>query len=298
MSTQLNPEISTSSDEEVRPQLGSISLWVSNFEAMRHFYSEVMGFPEAWVGNVVYNCAVYDFNGYQIILCHNETFTPPQRGWTRCPAMGSEGENWDPYITFYVPDIQAVIDRCRAAGAILRTPEPFSLGGNFGVSIEVKDPDGNAIAITQRGISQKEVMEEVVGSSESVIPTAQSALVQVRNLGMLTIHVSDLERSIKFYREMFGFEKEQEQMLSPAVAMRVADVQIYLNPGCDNMERREGNCPEISLALVVHGVRATGARLRDAGVKIIGDYYEMSPAFASIQVGDPDGNMIELLGKP
>jgi hypothetical protein len=86
--------------------------------------------------------------------------------------------------------------------------------------------------------------------------------------------------------------------MSSSVAMRVADVQIYLNPGCDPMERRAGNCPEISLSLVVDGVRASGERLRNAGVTIVGDYYEASPAFASIQVADPDGNMIELIGKP
>lgn len=164
------------------------------------------------------------------------------------------------------------------------------------MSQKVKDPDGNAIAITQslRTGNGGNDME----SSGSVSSSVQSSLVQVRNLGMITVHVSDLERSITFYREMFGFEREQEQMMSSSVAMRVADVQIYLNPGCDQMERRGGNCPEISLSLVVDGVRASGERLRNAGVTIVGDYYEASPAFASIQVADPDGNMIELIGKP
>jgi hypothetical protein len=53
-------------------------------------------------------------------------------------------------MTVYVPDLEAVIDRCRARGITLRTEEPFSLGDGFGLSIEVRDPDGNTIAVTER----------------------------------------------------------------------------------------------------------------------------------------------------
>jgi len=87
-------------------------------------------------------------------------------------------------------------------------------------------------------------------------------------------------------------------MMAPAVMMQTADAQIYLNPGCDNMGRREGACPEISIGLVVSGGRASSERLRDAGVPIVGDYYQMSDSFASVQIADPDGNMIELMGNP
>jgi catechol 2,3-dioxygenase-like lactoylglutathione lyase family enzyme len=126
---------------------GTMALWVSDFPAMRHFYSEVLGLPEVWYGNRLYDCVVYDDGTF--MLCKGD-FTPSARGWALCPKPGSEGEHV-PYFTFYVPDIQSVVERGRAAGIIFRTEEPFSLGGSFGLSIEARDPDGNPIAITQKG---------------------------------------------------------------------------------------------------------------------------------------------------
>lgn len=134
--------------------------------------------------------------------------------------------------------------------------------------------------------------------SSEAISTARTSVVQVRNLGTITVHVHDLERSVRFYEEVLGFKKGEEQMMAPAMMMQTADVQIYLNPGSDDMGRREGACPEISIGLVVSGVRAGAERLREAGVPIIGDYYQMSDSFASVQIADPDGNMIELMGNP
>ncbi len=135
------------------PHLATIAYWVRNFEAMRRFYSEVIGVPEQWYGNVLYDCVVYGGSGegFSFMLCHAEECRPETQGWARCPKPGSTGEHWLPYTTFYVPDIRAVIERCSASGIELRTEEPFSLGEGYGWSIEVKDPDGNALAITQRG---------------------------------------------------------------------------------------------------------------------------------------------------
>lgn len=132
----------------------------------------------------------------------------------------------------------------------------------------------------------------------AVSATVQPSLVQICRMGLITIHVSNLERSVKFYGDVLGFAKEQEQMMQPGVTLRAVDVQVYLNPGCDSMERRSGACPEISLSFVVDGVRASYERLRDAGVMILDDYFQPSLAFATVQFADPDGNMLELIGKP
>lgn len=160
MSTQSNdlaPDVSLSPEEdmpeEITPHLATMAFWVKDFAPMRRFYSEVIGIPEVWYGNALYDCVVYGnpADGFSFMLCQSDECESEGRGWTRCPKPGSIGENWHPYVTFYVPDIRAVVDRCRAAGIETRTEEPFSLGEGYGWSIEVKTPDGNAIAITQRG---------------------------------------------------------------------------------------------------------------------------------------------------
>lgn len=154
MSTQSDPAVADAEDVDVpRPYLQNIAIWAADFPAMRKFYSDVIGLPESWYGDRLYPCVVYR-NGSSpmtLMLAHKEEFVPQRRGWTTCPKVGGVGENWDPYITFFVPDIRGAVDRCRAQGIVMRTDEPFDLGDGFGLSIEVLDPDGNAVALTQPG---------------------------------------------------------------------------------------------------------------------------------------------------
>ncbi|MDB5036050.1 MAG: Glyoxalase-like domain [Chlorobi bacterium] len=132
-------------DEPMTPHLGNIAFWVNDFENMRKFYSEVIGVPErASSGGHVYY--VQDGFSFSIIRMG---FDPPRRGWSRCPHDPSLGVTWDPYITFYVPDLAAAIQRCRQAGIAMKSDEPFSLGEGYGMSIDVMDPDGNPVALTE-----------------------------------------------------------------------------------------------------------------------------------------------------
>lgn len=130
--------------------LGNIAFWVSDFDAMRKFYSDVVGVPEAGTGEKPRRWVFYNHEGFSFSLLKSDDLVPERKGWTRCPMPGSTGENWRPYVTFYVSDLRAVINRCKAAGVVVRTEEPFTLGQGFGESIEVMDPDGNAVALTQR----------------------------------------------------------------------------------------------------------------------------------------------------
>jgi predicted enzyme related to lactoylglutathione lyase len=50
--------------------------------------------------------------------------------------------------------------------------------------------------------------------------------------------------------------------------------------------------------MVVASVRESARRLRDNGVVIVSDYEEASEYFASIQFADPDGNLLQLWGRP
>jgi catechol 2,3-dioxygenase-like lactoylglutathione lyase family enzyme len=149
MTSQPEQIESDSADERQSAHLGNIAFWVSDFDAMRAFYTDVIGVDELASGERPRNWVFYGSNEFSFSLNQAE-FTPAESGWTTCPKWGSSGENWNPYMTLYVPDLQEVIARCKAAGIRIRTEEPFSLGEGFGMSIEVMDPDGNAVALTQR----------------------------------------------------------------------------------------------------------------------------------------------------
>lgn len=146
----VEPNGSSGDDSVPAPYLGNIAFWVRDFESMRKFYSDVVGVPEAAAGEKPRPWVFYNQEGFSFSLLKGDNLVSERAGWTRCPLPGSIGENWRPYITFYVPDLRAVVVRCKAAGIVLRTEKPFSLGEGFGESIEVLDPDGNAIALTQR----------------------------------------------------------------------------------------------------------------------------------------------------
>lgn len=137
-------------DSTTPPSLNNIAFWVSDFNAMRKFYSEIIGIPEAAAGEKPRQWVFYQQGGFAFSLLKSTELIPERKGWGHCPMPGSTGDNWRPYITFSVPDLQAVIARCKAGSITVRTEKPFSLGDGFGESIEVMDPDGNAIALTQR----------------------------------------------------------------------------------------------------------------------------------------------------
>ena len=130
--------------------LGNIAIWAADFDAMRNFYSNLVGVPELAQGDRPRKWCFYGNEIFSFSL-NEATFTPEPKGWARCPMNPSLGEAWEPYITIYVPDIQEVMARCRKAGVQFHSGEPFSLGEGFGVSIEARDPDGNTIALTQKG---------------------------------------------------------------------------------------------------------------------------------------------------
>ena len=136
-------------DTESTPHLGNVAYWCSDFAAMRRFYSEVLGLPERASGDRPRNWVFYGNPVFSFSL-NEAPFDAAEKGWARCPMDPSQGDAWDPYVTVYVPDLDAVLVRCDEAGVPRRTDEPFSLGEAFGSSIELKDPDGNTVAVTQR----------------------------------------------------------------------------------------------------------------------------------------------------
>ena len=124
-----------------------------------------------------------------------------------------------------------------------------------------------------------------------------SSVVSVRGLAIIALRVCDLERSVRFYKSTLGFV-DAEQCLSPGVTLESEGFQIYLSDGAIADNRQPMIHPEVRICLTMPGVIAAAARLKEAGVTIIEEAEAGSEFFASCTIADPDGNLIELWGRP
>jgi hypothetical protein len=71
---------------------------------MRRFYTEVIGVPELASGADPRGWAFYG-NGAFTFSLNEAAYTPASDGWTRCPMNPAIGDNWRPYMTFYVASL-------------------------------------------------------------------------------------------------------------------------------------------------------------------------------------------------
>lgn len=123
------------------------------------------------------------------------------------------------------------------------------------------------------------------------------ATVQVTDLCVVTAYVTDLDRSKAFYAKHFGFK--EGNAMPPGVIMRAGNVALYLEGG---RYRRESDASqETALGFTFslrEGLKEAYQKLQQTDVDMVGTFQECSPSFAFFQIADPDGNIIELAGKP
>ena len=125
--------------------------------------------------------------------------------------------------------------------------------------------------------------------------------------------VTDLERSLRFYTEVFGFAETHRLEVPDAPASRLLQVPapvgltaVYLSLGAFVLELvhfdREGNEPRRArpftepglthLSFTVDDVRAALGRVRSTGGEVLAD---TDVGGLAIMVRDPDGQLLELL---
>jgi glyoxylase I family protein len=140
-----------------------------------------------------------------------------------------------------------------------------------------------------------------------------------RTLTHIGICVSDIERSIRFYRDALGFAcvSELEVAGEPASSLlRLQDVQlraVYLERDGVRIELLYYTAPSrkpaarphemndlgfTHLSFRVDDVEATISGLRDAGAAVLEDTVVNVPGMGTVAafVTDPDGVLIELVG--
>lgn len=104
------------------------------------------------------------------------------------------------------------------------------------------------------------------------------------------VYVTDLDRSVAFYREGFGFEVEftNGNPVSFVILERDGvELHLQLVPG----HRASGH----NVAhLLVTGAAALHQRLVDQGVEIVGPLRDADYGMRTFVLADPDGNRIDV----
>ncbi len=135
------------------------------------------------------------------------------------------------------------------------------------------------------------------------------------------ICVTDLDRSVRFYRDLLGFKWRSELRIQgepTETLLRLRDVDLhavylerdgtriellhYVSPGAvgDGEPRPMNGRGLTHLSLRIDDFAATVSALRAAGVRILDETLLDFTAFASgaVFVCDPDGTLIELVQAP
>ena len=136
----------------------------------------------------------------------------------------------------------------------------------------------------------------------------------------VALSVADIERSIRFYTGLFGFEVRRRLAADPGlpldkvigVAGAAADIaHLYLGEfmlelfqyrvpegRAEAADRSQADRGYIHFGLRVSGIHGETERLRAAGVSFLGDPVEFRPGAWVVYFRGPDGEVVELRQVP
>jgi len=120
--------------------------------------------------------------------------------------------------------------------------------------------------------------------------------VNVRELSVLALYVTDLDKAKAFYVEQLGFREGERT--PPGLLLRSGEVTLYLEGGREKRKLGAREFSEFSPCFATDSVKRSYEALRSAGVDVVEDYKEYGPHFALFKIADPDGNLIEFAGEP
>ena len=117
-------------------------------------------------------------------------------------------------------------------------------------------------------------------------------------LGYAILFVSDLERSIRFYRDVIGLPLRFANESYAEFATEGAKFSLYARSGLPELIGRavpagEVPWPQGEVSFLVNDVDAEHARLSRAGVRVLAPPTDRPWGERTLHVVDPDGNVIE-----
>lgn len=126
-------------------------------------------------------------------------------------------------------------------------------------------------------------------------------MIRPRNLAAVVLSVRDLERSLEWYREKFGFEKLYDDAPnSGGVVIGAGGIELALNPledpgSATPVDTRRQACVQLFCLEVDKAdlARVEAEFPEDDDIIVLDDH----PRYRSRIVEDPDGHAIELIVK-
>jgi predicted enzyme related to lactoylglutathione lyase len=121
-----------------------------------------------------------------------------------------------------------------------------------------------------------------------------------KSIRALAIYVTDLDQAKRFYTEILGFSLSVDLGSNLCfLKSKLNDINVYLEGGKKPTSIDNQTC---RLSFFLQAERNASERynsLKAAGVKILQDAPELvGDETACFQFEDPDGNIIEVCGKP
>ncbi len=121
--------------------------------------------------------------------------------------------------------------------------------------------------------------------------------IYVKDIATIGIYVSDLDRAKKFYVNGLGLKDKGD--MGSGCMLELSGVSFYLEPG---RKKRVGNqvlaYADITICFSVESVKDVYREVGKREIPIVMNYTEYSSDYAMFMISDPDGNIIEIAGKP
>jgi len=113
-------------------------------------------------------------------------------------------------------------------------------------------------------------------------------------IGEINVICTDLDRSLRFYRDVLGFEALESE--GPAWHMACGSVKFLLLEAAEMPHIPSPYCrhPEFSIDLLVEDLESTYRHYRASGVVFVSEFMPNSDRF---MIRDPDGLVFEVIGK-
>ncbi len=122
----------------------------------------------------------------------------------------------------------------------------------------------------------------------------------VKGLDHVVLRVADLERAIRFYREVLGCAEERRVESISLVQLRAGAALIDLIPAQGPGAEGGRNMDHFALRIEPFDEAALRAHLAHHGVEVgeTATRYGAEGEGPSLYIADPDGNTVELKGPP
>lgn len=110
----------------------------------------------------------------------------------------------------------------------------------------------------------------------------------------VTLHVKNLENSLKFYQEIVGLPLARRFKAGPGSEIAfLGDGETQVELIGNSNDKLAGMSPDLSLGFAVESIDAMIALLKDKGVAVHSGPFQPGPNIRFIYVQDPDGLKIQ-----